>query len=74
MARPEQSLGMGCVDRQDMAIGEQQTVLLESGNPAIVELSSLRPVALRLRLSTNLPFSVDPSMQQKKLNLQATTP
>jgi len=30
--------------------------VLFAGNPAIVRLASLRPVALRLRLSTNLPF------------------
>jgi len=40
-----------------------------SGNPAIVGLLSLRPVALRLRLSTDLPFFSRSEYAQNKNEL-----
>ncbi len=41
--------------------------LFVPGNPAVIGPCSLRPVALRLRLSTDLPFS-DAQYDQKSVN------
>ena len=62
----------GCKERHEPAKEQQygNRLFLISGNPAVIGPSSLRPVALRLRLSTDLPFSVGLSMAINSLMMQ----
>ena len=62
----------GCKERRETAKDQRygHRLFFISGNPAVIGPSSLRPVALRLRLSTNLPFSVDSSMDINSLMMQ----
>ncbi len=62
----------GCKERRETAKEQWygNRLFFISGNPAVIGLSSLRPVALRLRLSTDLPFSVGSSMAINSLMMQ----
>ncbi len=62
----------GCKERREPAKEQQHgdRSFFISGNPAVIGPSSLRPVALRLRLSTDLPFSVSFSMAINSLMMQ----
>ena len=62
----------GCKERREPAKEQQygNRLFFISGNPAVIGPSSLRPVALRLRLSTDLPFSVSASMSTNSLMMQ----
>ncbi len=62
----------GCKEHRESAKEQQygKQLLSNSGNPAVVEPSSLRPVVLRLRLLTDLPFSVSASMAINSLMMQ----
>ena len=62
----------GCKEHREPAKEQQygKQLFSNSGNPAVVEPSSLRPVVLRLRLSTDLPFSVNSSMAINSLMMQ----
>ena len=62
----------GCKEHRESAKEQQygKQLLSNSGNSAVVEPSSLRPVALRLRLLTDLPFSVSASMAINSLMMQ----
>ncbi len=62
----------GCKECREPAKEQQygNRLFFISGNPAVVGPSSLRPVALRLRLLTDLPFSVSLSMAINSLMMQ----
>ncbi len=62
----------GCKERRETAKEQQygNRLFFISGNPAVIGPSSLRPVALRLRLSTDLPFSANSIMAINSLMMQ----
>ncbi len=62
----------GCKEHREPAKEQQygKQLLSNSGNLAVVEPSSLRSVVLRLRLLTDLPFSVSLSMATNSLMMQ----
>ena len=62
----------GCKEHREPAKEQQygKQLLSNSGNLAVVEPSSLRSVVLRLRLLTDLPFSVSVSMATNSLMMQ----
>ncbi len=62
----------GCKEHREPAKEQQygKQLLSNFGNLAVVEPSSLRSVVLRLRLSTDLPFSVSLSMATNSLMMQ----
>ena len=62
----------GCKEHREPAKEQQygKQLFSNSGNPAVIEPSSLRPVVLRLRLLTDLPFSVSLSMAINSLMMQ----
>ncbi len=62
----------GCKEHRESAKEQQygKQLFSISGNSAVVEPSSLRPVVLRLRLLTDLPFSVSLSMAIISLMMQ----